>query len=333
MQAGRPYKTSMRLFMKWKLTLAAMWAAAVLPFLGCAGAEETVNGNAGAVESAVTFTDDLGRSLTLAQPQRVAAMIGSFADVWCLAGGQDSLAAAAGDAWTSFDLGLDEHVLNLGAVKEPSLETLLLAEPDLILASCNTAANVELLDTFEKMRIPVAYFDIQCFDDYLRMLKVCTLLTGRQENYERYGLEVQGRVEAAIARQSGEAPEILCMRATGSSCKVKGSKDFLLGEMLAHLGCVNVADGSSLLEDLSLEAIIRADPDYIFVVLQGADPRDAQAALEKGLLSNPAWGTLRAVQEGRFYTLDHSLYNLKPNARWGEAYERLAEILYPEKGQ
>jgi iron complex transport system substrate-binding protein len=26
--------------------------------------------------------------------------------------------------------------------------------------------------------------------------------------------------------------------------------------------------------------------------------------------------------------LDNALYNLKPNARWGEAYTKLAEILY-----
>ena len=104
----------------------------------------------------------------------------------------------------------------------------------------------------------------------------------------------------------------------------------MLGEMLADLGCVNVADqDGTLLENLSLEAIIAADPDYIFAVLQGSDPTDAQKTLESTLLSNPAWGQLRAVQEGRFYTMDHALYNLKPNARWGEAYETLADILYP----
>ena len=264
------------------------------------------------------------------QPERVAALIGSFADVWCLAGGQDTLAAAAHDAWTSFDLGLSDTVADLGAVKEPNLEVLLAAQPDFILASCNTTADLELESTFESAGIPTAYFDIQSFDDYLNMLKICTDLTGCPENYETYGLQVQEQVEAAKARQDGSAPTVLTIRATGSSCKVKGSQDFLLGEMLSDLGCVNVADSeTSLLEELSLEAILAADPDYIFVVLQGSDATDAQETLEKTLLSNPAWGSLRAVQEGRFHTLEHSLYNLKPNARWGEAYEKLADILYP----
>ena len=284
-------------------------------------------------QNAVTFTDALGREVTVDSPRRVAALLGSFADIWCLAGGKDLLAAAAGDSWTSFDLGLDESVSNLGAVTDPNLELLLNARPDFILASSNTAADVELRSTFEQASLTVAYFDIQHFQDYLQMLDVCTRITGCRENYDKYGVEVIAQVDAAIARQTGENPSILCMRATGFSCTVKGSTDFLLGEMLADLGCVNVADSdSALLENLSLEAILAADPDYIFVVLQGADPTGAMAMLEQTLLSNPAWASLTAVREGRFYTLEHHLYHLKPNARWGEAYEKLADILYPEVG-
>ena len=104
----------------------------------------------------------------------------------------------------------------------------------------------------------------------------------------------------------------------------------MLGEMLTALGCVNVADqDGALLENLGLEGILAADPDYIFAVLQGTDKAKAQATLEATLLSNPAWSGLRAVKEGRFYTLDPALYNLKPNGRWGQAYEQLADILYP----
>ena len=122
------------------------------------------------------------------------------------------------------------------------------------------------------------------------------------------------------------------VRATGSSCKIKNSEESVLGEMLADLGCVNIADqDNSLLEQLSVEKIIEQDPEYIFVVIQGSDPTDAEAILESTLLSNPAWETLTAVKEGRYYVMDPNLYNMKPNARWGEAYEKLADILYPEK--
>ena len=284
-----------------------------------------------APEETVTFTDDLGRAVTVMKPGRVAALIGSFADVWCLAGGRDTLVAAADDSWTQFDLDLPETVENLGAVKEPNVELLLAAEPDFVLGSTKTAADLELLDLLEQSGIGVAYFDISSFEDYLRMLDICTQLTGCPERYTQYGTDVQAQVEQAVTRQDGSAPRVLYVRASGSSCKVKNSQGTVLGEMLAALGCVNIADSETgLLETLSMETILAEDPDHIFVVLQGSDTKKVEQNLEQSLLSNPAWDELTAVREGRYHVMDQRLYNVKPNARWGEAYEKLADILYPE---
>ena len=99
-------------------------------------------GNGSEQTQSVSFTDDLGRTVTAEPPQRVAALIGSFADLWQLAGGADTLVAAADDAWTSFDLNLDEDVVDLGGVKQINLEQLAAVQPDLVLASSNTAAQV-----------------------------------------------------------------------------------------------------------------------------------------------------------------------------------------------
>ncbi len=280
--------------------------------------------------TAVTFTDALGRTVTVERPQRVVAMIGSFADVWCLAGGKETLAATADDAWTQFDLALPDTVASIGGAKDPSAEAVLAAEPDLVIASAATGADVELLPILEQAGIKTAYFDVSTFADYLAMLKICTQITGCPERYAQYGTDVQAQVDAALARAAGrQGPRVLYLRASSGSCKVKNSEGSVLGEMLAALGCENVADSdASLLEELSLEAILAADPDKIFIVLQSSDPEQARAALEASLLSNPAWGQLRAVQNDACYYLDQRLYNLKPNARWGEAYENLAEILY-----
>ena len=315
-----------------KRMVCALLCGVLLTTLSACGGEEQDSTETKNPEEAVTFTDDLGREVTLAKPRRVAALIGSFADVWCLAGGQGTLVAAADDSWTQFDLDLPETVENLGAVKEPNVEKLLAAEPDFVLGSTKTAADVELLDLLEQSGIGVAYFDISSFADYLRMLEVCTQLTGCPERYTQYGADVQAVVKQAAARQDGSAPRVLYVRATGSSCKVKNSQGTVLGEMLASLGCVNIADSETgLLETLSMETILTEDPEHIFVVLQGSDTTKAEQTLELSLLSNPAWKELTAVREGRYHVMDQRLYNVKPNARWGEAYEKLADILYPEQ--
>lgn len=279
--------------------------------------------------SLVTFTDALGREVNVKSADRVAILIGSFVDIWILSGGKDRIVACANDSWTNFDLNLPDTIANTGSVKNPELEVILGAQPDFIIASSNTSADIELLDTFENAGLTVAYFDVENFNDYLGMLDICTQITGCRDNYEKYGLEVLKQVEKAKEMVDGSAPSVLYVRASGSSVSVKGSEGNLLGEMLADLGCKNIADSdSSILENLSLERIIADDPDFIFVVLQGADPTDARNLLESTLLSNPAWQTLTAVKEGRYHVLENNLYNLKPNANWGYAYEKLAGILY-----
>lgn len=284
-----------------------------------------------AAGTTLTFTDALDREVTVpVEPQRVAVLLGSYADVWCLAGGQDSLVAAASDAWTDFDLNLGDDVANLGSLMEPNLEELIAAQPDLVIASSNTTSNVELLSSLEELGVPVLYFGVNSFTDYLQMLDVCTQITGQTQNYQTYGLDVQAQVDKAKEQVDGSAPTVLLLRSASTSCKVKNSKGTVLGEILADLGAVNIADSdTSLLEDLSLERIIADDPDYIFVVFQGSDQAAAQKTLDAALTSNPAWDTLSAVQNGHFYLMEKELYHLKPNARWGEAYQKVADILYP----
>lgn len=279
---------------------------------------------------AVIFEDDLGRTVTVEEPKRVAALIGSFAHMWYLAGGLDSLAAAASDSWTGFDIPLGEEVINLGSTKKVSLETVIAAQPDFILASVNTDADLALREPLEALGIPTAYFQVSTFEDYLRVMKILTDIIGCQEYYQKNVLGIQQQVDCAKARADGSEPTALYIRVSGSGCRVKNSQGSVLGEMLHDLGAVNIADSEqTLLENLSMEVILEQDPEFIFVVLQSTDPAVAQGVLEKTLLSDPAWECLTAVAEGRFFLMDQALYNLKPNNRWGEAYEKLADILYP----
>ena len=279
----------------------------------------------------ICFSDDLGRTVSLKKaPTRIAALIGSFADVWQLAGG--SVVASADDAWDEFGLEMGE-ALHLGGAHSPNLEQLLSCSPDLVLASASTASNLQMRDILEAADIPVAYFDVDHFEDYLRMLNICTDLTGRKDLYEKNGLALQKQIEAIKATYaSSEIPEkertVLLLRASGSSVKAKGSEGTVLGEMLKDMGCINIADSdSSLLENLNVESVIRQEPYHIFAVTMGNDTEAAKASLESMIKENPAWESLEAVRENRLHLMDKKLFNLKPNARWGEAYEKLFETL------
>lgn len=306
---------------------AVLFTAVMLIFSGCASKENS----GGAGNGSVVFTDDLGRTVSVDNPQRVAVFLGSFADMWYLAGGE--VIAAPEDAWDDFDLPLSDKAVNLGKINELSLEMLFSAEPDFVIASPNIKVDLEWLDTLENTEITVAYFDVSNFEDYLRMLKICTDITGREDLYQKNGLDIKSRIDDVVEQSrirvsEKGAPTVLSLRASSSSIRAKNSKGNILGEMLASLGCLNIADSEqSLLENLSIEYIIKSDPDYIFFVQIGENADKSKEKIDSFIAENPAWGELTAVKDGRVFYMDKKLYNLKPNSRWGEAYEELEKIL------
>lgn len=279
-------------------------------------------------EEGYTFTDDLGRTVTVSSYERTAALLGSYADIWMLAGG--TVCATADDAWDDLQLALPEDTVNLGGTKALSLEKLFGANPDFIIASTNTSQHVEWQETLENAGITVAYFDVSDFPDYLRMLKICTEITGHSEAYETYGNKLKEQIDTVITRNKEQVSQsVLVMRASAASIRAKNSDGTVLGIMLKNLGCRNIADDdSSLLENLSIESITLQNPDKIFFIQSGDDSEGMRKNIEKMFQENPLWGELDAVKSGNVYYMDKQLYNFKPNARWAEAYEKLEEILY-----
>lgn len=311
-----------------KKILAFGLIASVMGLSGCkaTSGNETANN-----ENRVTFIDALGREVSVEKkPERTAALIGSFADVWTLSGG--TLCAAPEDAWEDFGLELPEAV-NLGGAHSPGFEALLSSDPDFVIASASTAANVDMKEQLENAGITVAYFDVDDFGDYLEMLDICTDITGRKDLFEKNGLNVKNEIDSIKAEfANADIPEdkrtVLLLRASAGFIKAKDSEGTILGEMLSDLGCINIADSDkSLLEDLSVESVIRNEPYRIFVVTMGDDTEKALSNLTRMMEENPAWGTLSAVKNDRLHVMEKKLFNIKPNAKWAQAYEKLSDIL------
>lgn len=278
----------------------------------------------------VSITDSNGSQITLdTSAPRVVAAYGSFAEAWLLAGGE--LVGVTQDALEQRDLGLPEDIAVVGTVKEPNAEEIIALEPDLVLLASDITAQAEIRDVLENAGLACAFFQVDTFADYAFMMEQLCAVTGREDLYEENVTQVGQQIEEAQANAalSSTRPNVLLIRAFSTGIKAK-TDDELAGAILKDLGAHNIADDHpSMLEDLSLEEVIAADPDYIFVTTMG----DEQKALDylNGLIQqNPAWSELSAVKEDRYIVLPKDLFHYKPNNRWGESYQYLGEILYPE---
>lgn len=278
----------------------------------------------------VSITDSNGSQITLdTSAPRVVAAYGSFAEAWLLAGGE--LCGVTQDALEQRDLGLPEDIAVVGTVKEPNAEEIIALEPDLVLLASDITAQADIRDVLENAGLACAFFQVDTFADYAFMMEQLCAVTGREDLYEENVTQVGQQIEEAQANAalSSTRPNVLLIRAFSTGIKAK-TDDELAGAILKDLGAHNIADDHpSMLEDLSLEEVIAADPDYIFVTTMG----DEQKALDylNGLIQqNPAWSELSAVKEDRCIVLPKDLFHYKPNNRWGESYQYLGEILYPQ---
>ena len=309
----------------WKRLLCGLLAALLLA--ACAAPASS----AAATDSAVEFVDAQGTQVALQSWDRVVSLYGSFAELWLLAGG--TLVGATTDAVEERGLALGEDVALVGNVKTPSLEEVLALRPDFVILSADIEGHVALDESLTAAGVPHAYFRVDNFEDYCTVLRQFCQMTGRDDLFEEYGTAQQQRVErikAAAAQVQDAAPTVLLIRAYSTGAKAKGI-DIFAGAMLAELGADNIVTRyDSLLEDLSMETIIAADPDMILMVPMGANEAAAAAYMAEHFEANPAWAGLTAVQNGCYAILPKELFHYKPNARWADSYAYLAKILYPQ---
>ncbi len=275
-----------------------------------------------------TFQDDRGLTVTLAKaPERVVALVGSYGEMWLMAGG--TLAGVTDDALSERKLELDDSVRMVGKAMSPNLEEVLAANPDFLILSDKIKAGEKIAESLQDTGVAVAYFREESYTDFMRIFGIFTDITKRNDLFTRFAAPVDEAVKAVIDALplQDERPTVLLMQSMTS--KVSALKnDCITGIILDDLGAVNIANEKpSLMNDLSMEVIMEAEPDFIFVVPMG-DEVAAKATLDSTLTSNPAWGTLKAVKDGNFHILPKDLFQYKPNARWGESYEYLEKLLY-----
>ena len=159
----------------------------------------------------VTFTDDAGNEVTVDNPQRVVACMGSFANAWELAGGtlvgvSDDALQAAG--WTI----QSPDVATVGDFTAVNLEAIMALNPDFVIMTSGTggrggdSSQADLRDALVGAGIPVAYFEVTTFDDYERLMRTFTDITGRADLYDQNVAKVAEAIDAVVAAGAGREP-------------------------------------------------------------------------------------------------------------------------------
>ena len=319
--------------MNKKLILLLLFVIMCINITGCKEKEpilssSATNSDTTPAKTVWEYTDGNERQVKINSAERVVSIYGSFAECWQLAGGE--LVGVTEDAVSERGLVLDEKTEIVGTTKEPNLEKILSLSPDLVILSADIEAQQALGEPLTAAGIQHVYIRMDDYKQYIEVMEGFCKLTGRSDLYEKNVASVETQITNVLNTipQQEEKPTVLLIRAFSTGAKAKAD-DNLAGIILRDLGADNIANHSeSLLEELSLEAIIKEDPDYIFITIMGTNDQKAMQALSENIASGEGWQGLTAVKTDRVITLPKDLFHYKPNNQWGESYEHLAHILY-----
>ncbi|MBE6083010.1 MULTISPECIES: ABC transporter substrate-binding protein [Tissierellales] len=279
----------------------------------------------------VVFTDARGKEVTIKKnPERVVCLYNSYLDIWDSCGGK-----VIGKVEEAEEKPIEnaKSAEVVGSPGSPSLEKILALKPDLVILTNDFKGQASLIPSLEQNNIQVIDLANTYLKDYYMTVRLFTGITGREDLYEKHTNEVKKKVDEIIAKVPKDKKyKVLIVFATAKNITVRNSES-MVGEMLKDLNTINISDTAANSSDakvFSMEKIIQEDPDFIFVQTMGSDKEEIMARLKQDVEDNPAWSSLTAVKNDRYIILSKDLYLYKPNAKYPDAYEGLAKILYPD---
>ncbi len=298
-------------------------------------------------EDSVIFQDasaEGAATITVSKnPQKVVNLYGSFTTLWYEAGGS-VIGCIGGDSTVELyneyigrDITQDEGVTVVATSssgKKWDTETIVALQPDLIICSTAMSGYSTIQAPAQAAGIPVIAVSYNDFRDYLKSFKVFCNLNGQPELWDSVAMKALDEVVEVLANCPTEDNPTVFSMFSGSESLQANTSNTVVGSMITAMNAHNIVDGwdnstgADRLE-INLETVYLSDPDII-VVQCHAGAEEAQKQVEELYGNDAVWQSLKAVKEGRVYYLEKALFHNKPNSRFAEAYQKLAEILYPD---
>jgi iron complex transport system substrate-binding protein len=188
----------------------------------------------------------------------------------------------------------------------------------------------DLASGFENVGVPATFLNLR---------SVAGLYESIEYLGEKYGKEEKARTliqeyhvilaELEAARTGKQSPRVLILMGLPGAY-IECTPNSYVGSLVEMGGGINVVtDPAEDFVSWNTETLLSLDPDIILRTAH-ALPDLVADMFAKEFAENDIWKHFRAVQEGRVYDLDYTIFGMSANFRWPEAFDEMAEIFYGE---
>ena len=275
-----------------------------------------------AVAEGLTFTDGLGREVTLAAPaQRVVSLAPSNTEILFAVGagalvvGRDEFSDYPAEAAAIESVG--------GSMGEYSAEAIVALEPDLVLAA--EINPPELVKQLEDLGLTVYYLsNPNTIEEMYTNLEIVAQLTGQDVTELVDSLKARvAAVDEKIAPISSRPSVFYEIDASDPSKPYTYGPGSFGDLLISRAGGFNVgSEAADPYPQLSLEQIVVANPSIILLgdAMWGVTP--------ESVMARAGWETIEAVKSNQIFPIDDNLIS-RPGPRLVDGLEALAKALHP----
>jgi iron complex transport system substrate-binding protein len=275
----------------------------------------------------LTVTDDFGRNVTIsAPPTRIVSTAPSNTEILFALGLGDRVVGVTKYCdWPPLVL---ERVRNgqlsvIGGYADPSLEGVVSLNPDLVLVA--TDLQFEFVSVLQNRGIVVVALNPKNMSGVIYDIGLVGTICGKATEANRLIENLQNRISYVDNRVAGGSTKPKVYYELWYDPLMSFGGNTVFDELVAKAGGQNIFHNTSMMyPTASSEIVIQKDPEII-VVAEGYMGGFLSSDFEK----RSGWGMIKAVKEGKVYTIDENLI-VRTGPRIIEGLENLASIIHPE---
>lgn len=308
-----------------KYILALMLLSFVLA-TGCSSSVQSEVHNDGTI----SFTDDDGVKINMNSPaERIISLYSAHTEnLYYLGAGDKLIGAYKTCTYPPEAAFLDRFDYN----GDP--EAVIAANPDLVIIRPFVRKKApEYIEAIENAGIKVVslYPDkFEEFDDYINKL---ALLTGTEDNAQSLLDSFHSELNAISDKTStASKKQTIFFESTETNVRTVTS-DSMAGLAIELAGGENIAkdakaveNGSSIAEFGEEKVLMNSDKIDVYVSQRGSMNSGAS---KQGISERAGFDTVKAIKEGRFYTINEKIIS-SPSFRYVKGVKELARYLYPD---
>jgi iron complex transport system substrate-binding protein len=267
------------------------------------------------------FTDEVGRTVTIrTDVKRIVTLAPNLTETIYALGLENRLVADTKFCDTPPAAKLKAHV---GDPQNPNLEAIVALQPDLVLTT--TSINrVETADALKQLGFPVYTTDPQTVRGMLDSVQHMAEAIGEKQRGIELVARLQQRLDAVHARLN-DRPMVHVLFVVWLEPLQTIGQDTFIADALRWAGAESVLVSKQKWPHLSLEEVVRLQPDYIVF----ADDHGGGVSTELAdLRARPVWRDLDAVERGHVVNVSQEV--VRPSPGLVDVIEQLARDVHPE---